>query len=87
MSFETDVKYEENVRNVLNKDGIEDIDLMNENQRHTKFASLPKCGSWAKRIIYNDTFAAHVICQKPGETNRTHFHKDHDEWWVVWTAK
>ena len=80
------IKYEENVHNVLSDDGISQIDLLNENQLHTKFSEFLKISeskSWAKRIVYNETFAAHLICQKPGETNRTHFHKNHDEWWVI----
>ena len=87
MSNKKDINYEENVQNVLFEDGIKTIDLLNENQMHTKFSELPSKESWAKRIIYNEIFAAHIISQKPGETNRTHFHVDHDEWWVVLSGK
>ena len=84
------VKYEENVKNVLAEDGISHIELIGQNKFHTKFSDLQKFNrsdSWAKRIIYNETFAAHLICQKPNETNRTHFHKKDDEWWVVLQGK
>ena len=87
MNNKKDIKYEENVKNVLSEDGIKTIDLLNENQIHTKFSELPNNKSWAKRIVYNEIFAAHIISQKPGETNRTHFHEKHDEWWVVLSGK
>jgi len=84
------ISYEDNVRNVLAGDGINSIDLLNENQLHNKFSEFGKLSdedSWARRLVYNKTFAAHLICQKPGETNRTHFHKNDDEWWVVLDGK
>ena len=81
------VSLEKDVFNVLSKDGIKKIDLVNQNQIYNSFSQFQKDSSWAKRIIYNETFAAHVICQKPGETNRTHFHKNHDECWVVLSGK
>ena len=86
MNKKDEIVYEDNVGNVLSDDGINSIDLLNENQLHTKFSEfqeLSNKNSWAKRIVYNNIFAAHLICQKPGETNRTHFHKNDDEWWVV----
>ena len=81
-----DIAFESNVKNVLEDDGISEIDLLNENKLHTKLSTLTNLSSkksWAKRIIFNEICAAHIICQNPGETNRTHFHQIHDEWWVV----
>ena len=86
MSKNKNIKYEDDVTIVLSDDGIKNIDLVDENQLHYKyseFSSRSNEDSWAKRIIYNETFAAHLICQKPGETNRTHLHKHDDEWWVI----
>ena len=80
------IKYEENVKNVLKKDGIQNIKVDKINFSHYKTSNIEKDldkGSWAKRLIYNETHSAVLICQKPGETNRTHFHKNDDEWWVV----
>jgi len=90
MSKDNEIQFETDVNKVLLKDGIEKIDLLDENQEHTKFSDLKKISnnnSWVKRVVYNEIFAAHLICQKPGETNRTHFHKKDDEWWVVLEGK
>ena len=87
MNKKDKIKYEKDVYNVLSDDGIKEIDLINENKIHNKFSDFPRTNSWAKRIIYNEIFAAHIIHQNPGETNRTHFHKNHDEWWVVLSGK
>jgi len=86
MNKKDEIIYEDNVGNVLSDDGINSIDLLNENQLHTKFSEFQELSnehSWARRVVYNKIFAAHLICQKPDETNRTHFHKNDDEWWVV----
>lgn len=39
--------------------------------------------SWSVRLIYTDMMSAVMICQKPGESNRTHYHANEDEWWVI----
>ena len=84
------IVYEDNVHNVLSDDGINSVDLSNEYKLHTEISELQKLlneDSWAKRLIYNKNFSAHLICQKPGETNRTHFHENDDEMWVVLNGK
>jgi len=84
------IKYEEDVKNVLKEDGIKDINIDKINFSHYKTKNIEKDldkESWAKRIIYNETHSAVLICQKPGETNRTHFHKSNDEWWVILAGK
>ena len=73
---------------VLKKDGVQELFFDKDNNYHTDLKSLiekNKNGdkSWARRVIYNDVFSATLIYQKPGETNRTHYHKKEDEWWVI----
>lgn len=80
------VVYETRVAEVLNKDGIRDVFIGEENGCHYPLDQyLKSMGEppWAKRIIYNETMSAVFICQPPGTGNRAHFHKEHDEWWVV----
>lgn len=80
------VHYETVVTNVLNKDGIAEVSFERQNLYHHRasdYLTLAKSAPWAERIIYNETMSAVLICQNPGAGNRTHYHKDHDEWWVV----
>lgn len=84
------VNYEDRVTNVLNKDGIAGVSLGKENQFFYPYEQvLNKMGEppWALRIVYNELHSGVLICQKPGTGNRTHYHKDHDEWWVVLKGK
>jgi len=77
---------EANVQNVLNKDGIAEVIIGRENQCHYPYEQyLATMGDppWAMRIVYNETMSGVLICQRPGTGSRTHYHKDHDEWWVI----
>lgn len=80
---------ERDAKKVLIKDGINELKFSNDNNIITKSSDYLKDNksNWAKRIIYNDTHSGTLIHQEPGETNRSHFHKDHDEWWVVLKGK
>ena len=85
-------KIDSNVNSVLDKDGIKKVDSkakgfvhLKRNKYISKLNSLKT--SWADRIIYNETFSATLICQKYNETNRAHFHKKDDEWWVILQGK
>lgn len=77
------VVVENDVNEVLASDGINAIDLTEANNPLMRALDISVQGSWARRVIYNERFAAHLICQEPGETNRTHYHANDDEWWVV----
>jgi mannose-6-phosphate isomerase-like protein (cupin superfamily) len=78
---------ESNVENVLKKDGVdkivigdyENLPTINIDELKEKMGS----GSWAVRTVYNSRFGGVLICQKPGEGNRLHFHKEADECWVI----
>ena len=82
---------DDNVNNVLKKDGVNKSILEPGN----KFENLSKVNlqildkkfnsddSWAVRVIYNDRFGGVIIKQNPGEGNRLHYHPDADECWIV----
>ena len=80
-----------NVTNVLETDGVNNIDLkkfenkptININDLKSYFGNQ----SWASRIIYNDIFGGVLIRQMPGEGNRLHYHNDTDECWVIIEGK
>ena len=81
---------DDNVVNVLKKDGVTGIDWATmrkyENISTINLEDLRKdlgMGSWAVRIAYNETFGGVVIQQHPGEGNRKHYHPDADENWVI----
>ena len=85
------MKSDDNVKQVLQDDGIKDSILEPGN----KYENLKKSNinhlenetgfndSWAMRVVYNSRFAGVIIKQNPGEGNRMHYHPDADECWVI----
>jgi len=75
------------VQRVLKKDGVDKIIIGEyENLPTVNVDEIKKQmgdNSWAIRAVYNNFFGGVLICQKPGEGNRLHFHKDADECWVI----
>ena len=79
--------HDDDVKNVLQKDGVDLIDLHSyENNTCTSIEEVKeKFGdaSWATRIAYNERFGGVLIRQFPGSGNRMHYHPDWDEWWYI----
>ena len=79
--------HDDDVKNVLQKDGVDLIDLHSfENNTCTSIEEVKeKFGdaSWATRIVYNERFGGVLIRQFPGSGNRMHYHSDADECWVI----
>jgi mannose-6-phosphate isomerase-like protein (cupin superfamily) len=79
---------DDNLSHVLKKDGVERV-LVGEKYENFPCTGLDKikeqCGEppWAVRLVYNKRFGGVMICQKPGEGNRLHYHPDADECWVI----
>jgi len=79
--------HDDDVNNVLQKDGVDLIDLhsfenrtcISINEVNEKFGGA----SWATRIVYNERFGGVLIKQYPGDGNRMHYHSDADECWVI----
>jgi quercetin dioxygenase-like cupin family protein len=85
-----DEKVESNVTKVLTDDGIKSVSLEKANQYHYRakaYKAELSNAPWAHRIIYNNDMSGVLICQPPGTGNRTHCHRDHEEWWVVLQGK
>ena len=79
--------HDDDVTSVLNDDGIQNVVIDGvENQPIQNIEKLKKqLGEppWAVRIIYNELFGGVLIYQNPGEGNRTHYHDDADECWLI----
>ena len=76
------------VKNVLSKDGVENVDVSNfQNLTDINIKEIKnKYGpnkSWAVRTTFNDIFGAVLIQQLPGEGNRVHMHPDANECWYI----
>jgi len=80
-------KIDNNVYEILKKDGIEAIDFESENQLIADINEIlfdkKNLKSWSKRIINTDSNSATLICQMPGEGNRRHHHSNWNEWWYI----
>ena len=81
------MKHDDDVTKVLNKDGVNIIDLETFVNQPTvsldEVSNKFKDKSWASRIVYNERFGGVLIKQSPGEGNRLHYHSDADECWVI----
>ncbi|OGX23506.1 MAG: hypothetical protein A2Y03_05000 [Omnitrophica WOR_2 bacterium GWF2_38_59] len=79
---------DKDVSHVLKDDGVHTV-LIGEEYENISCTDLEtikkRCGTppWAVRIVYNELFGGVLICQKPGEGNRLHYHPDADECWVI----
>ena len=83
---------EKNVPEILKKDGIKHIDVVDTKtpvltKLSDVISSFPKNDSWAKRIVntHNSAFfnSATLIYQNKNGGCRRHNHPDCDEFWVV----
>tara|TARA_Y100001970_G_scaffold288000_1_gene414066 strand:- start:773 stop:1189 length:417 start_codon:yes stop_codon:yes gene_type:complete len=78
---------EDNVTEVLSKDGVNSVDLKTFENKETvtldEVSEKFNTTSWATRIVYNERFGGVLIKQNPGEGNRLHYHPDADECWVI----
>ena len=81
------VIHDDDVSNVLEKDGVPKVVLFDyENRPSTNLKNIiTEMGEapWAVRIVYNEVFGGVLICQNPGEGNRLHYHHNADECWVI----
>jgi len=79
--------HDDDVNNVLQKDGVDLIDLSTfENNTCTSVEEVKERfgdSSWATRLVYNERFGGVLIRQYPGDGNRMHYHSDADECWVI----
>jgi len=78
---------EVDVPNIMEKDGIYNMDFESENQLLINIdeiiASKDKTRSWCQRVINTENNSATLIAQLPGEGNRLHYHPNWHEWWYI----
>jgi len=79
--------HDDDVNNVLQKDGVDLIDLSTfENNTCTSVEEVKERfgdSYWATRLVYNERFGGVLIRQYPGDGNRMDYHSDADECWVI----
>lgn len=84
--MDLNLRIENDVPSILEKDGVQNNDLYSANQVVVNvqdiIASAPE-PSWSKRVIDTESNSATLICQNPGEGNREHHHTDWHEWWYI----
>lgn len=75
------------VPDILVKDGVMNNDLFDCNKEKVSLDKVIKSfkgkKSWSKRLVNSESNSATLICQKPGEGNRLHYHPDWNEWWYI----
>ena len=75
------------VYNILTKDGVKNIDFENENSLISDLNIIidenKDLENWSKRLINTESNSATWICQQPGEGNRKHHHSNWNEWWYI----
>jgi len=76
-----------NVPRILRQDGVETSVFDNANREVVSIREIidrfESNTSWSHTVINSDSNSATLICQRPGEGNRCHFHPDWNEWWYI----
>jgi quercetin dioxygenase-like cupin family protein len=82
---------ENNVKQILKKDGVIHNDFSKENKLVTNLKDLLKNNknkkNWSHRLINTESNSATLICQQPGRGNRKHYHSNWNEWWLIIDGK
>lgn len=78
---------ESDVPSILIKDGVKNNNFDEENLLVTNLENLIEKNknlfSWSHRVVNTENNSATIICQKPGEGNRLHYHSNWNEWWYI----
>jgi len=78
---------ESDVPSILLKDGVKHNNFDEENLLITNVEHLIEQNknlfSWSHRVVNTENNSATIICQKPGEGNRLHYHSNWNEWWYI----
>ena len=80
------VEIDSNLRRLITRDGVTHFESSGSNKPLSNLEEIKKKMSdapWCHPLIYTDVDQACLICQKPGEGCRPHYHVTKDEWWVV----
>ena len=84
VTIERDTTHDD-YHDILYKDGVENPDFLDSNHSVVNIDEIIKDNkpSWAKRLVNTENNSATLICQKPGEGNRRHYHPSWNEWWYI----
>jgi len=84
VTIERDTTHDD-YHDILYKDGVENPDFLDSNHSVVNIDEIIKNNkpSWAKRLVNTENNSATLICQKPGEGNRRHYHPSWNEWWYI----
>ena len=84
VTIERDTTHDD-YHDILYKDGVENPDFLDANHSVVNIDEIIKNNkpSWAKRLVNTENNSATLICQRPGEGNRRHYHPSWNEWWYI----
>lgn len=71
---------------LIRRDGVAKFVKEGANSRHCNLDEIKeRLGPppWIYVMVYSSSDQTALICQRPGEGCRNHFHATHEEWWVV----
>ena len=78
---------EVDVPSILFKDGVMENNLHDCNKEVVNVNAIRDSNdpntSWSHRVVNTENNSATLIHQQPGEGNRTHYHPDWNEWWLI----
>ena len=77
---------ESDLKELLGRDGVHKYEGAAANAQHVNLKVIKaRMGPppWVHVLVRTETDQTAMICQKPGEGARRHYHVTHDEWWVI----
>jgi len=80
------IEIDSELQRLITRDGVTRFQSSNFNKRLSNFEEIKQSmgdAPWCYQLIYTDSDQACLICQKPGEGCRPHYHVTKDEWWIV----
>ena len=80
------VSIERCAKDVISRDGVKKFDDTGANSRLTNIREVKQRmgeAPWDYLVVFSQTDQVGMICQRPGESVRTHAHMTHAEWWMV----
>jgi len=80
------IEIDSDLQRLITRDGVTHFEKSGFNNPLSNFEEIKQKMDdppWCYPLIYTDSDQACLICQKPGEGCRTHYHVTKDEWWIV----
>ncbi len=80
------VSIERCAKDVICRDGVKKFEDVGANTRISNIHKIKErmgAPPWDYLFVFSQTDQVGMICQRPGESVRTHAHMTHAEWWMV----